>query len=197
MYNLEPHNSRIRLLKSEIEEKNEEIYKYMDRIELLEDNIMELEYILSNHVGDPLYQRIIDIKVNVLLKEKELKIKELKHSLSFLRKEMIILKRTYENGNNVDIKKPIILKETIPPLESLVQELQYKISKNNLRLEHYNEEKRELTNLLNVKKNLIDTLHSEKEILTSDLEEKNKEINKLKNTITQLELMFLETRKNS
>lgn len=198
MYNLEPHNSRIRQLKDEIEKRNREIYNCADRIEFLEDNVIELENIISRQINDPLYQNLIDTKVNILVKEKDLKIKELKHSLSFLRKELIILKRTYENGE-INKKKGNLIhnNQQIPPLESLIQELQFNISKNKLKLKHYEEEREELNNLLKIKRNLINSLQTKNEVLALDLDEKKKEINKLKNTITQLELMFLEARKSS
>ncbi|MBY8983401.1 MAG: hypothetical protein KGD57_10650 [Candidatus Lokiarchaeota archaeon] len=198
MYNLEPHNSRIRQLKDEIEKRNREIYNCADRIEFLEDNVIELENIISRQINDPLYQNLIDTKVNILVKEKDLKIKELKHSLSFLRKELIILKRTYENGE-INKKKGNLIhnNQQIPPLESLIQELQFNISKNKLKLKHYEEEREELNNLLKIKRNLINSLQTKNEVLALDLDGKKKEINKLKNTITQLELMFLEARKSS
>ncbi|MBN1216723.1 MAG: hypothetical protein JXA99_14950 [Candidatus Lokiarchaeota archaeon] len=197
IHNLELHNSKVRELKYEIEEKNRQLYNCADRIEILEDNILELEDILNNKINHHLYKKLVDTKVNILVKEKELKIKELKHSLSFLRKELFILKRKYENGENRINEKGSIPNNKIDLLESLVQDLQYKISKNNIRLQHFDEEKKQLNTLLQIKKDLLTTIESKNEDLLLKLDEKNKEINTLKNTITQLELMFLEARKNS
>ncbi len=197
IHNLELHNSKFRELKYEIEEKNRQLYNCADRIEILEDNILELEDILNNKINHHLYKKLVDTKVNILVKEKELKIKELKHSLSFLRKELLILRRKYENEEHQINEKESIPNNKIDLLESLVQDLQYKISKNNLRLQHFDEEKKELNTLLQIKKDLLTTIESENEDLILKLDEKNKEINTLKNTITQLELMFLEARKNS
>ena len=71
IFNLEPYNSKIRQLKIELEDKNKQIYNSADRIELLEDNIMELEQMINNKIDDPLYQKFIDTKVNILVKRFE------------------------------------------------------------------------------------------------------------------------------
>jgi len=84
-------NKKIEELESELELKKKEVSNHLDRIEYLEDTIMEIEETQSkksNKSGDPL--------LKFQIKELERKHRELKDKMGFLRLENVRLKRELE-----------------------------------------------------------------------------------------------------
>ena len=83
--------NKIKELKLELHLKNDEINEYLDKIDYLENMIMEMEASLSeksNKTESPL--------INIQLKDLERKNQELKKKLSFLRLDNIRLKKELE-----------------------------------------------------------------------------------------------------
>jgi len=84
-------NKKIEELKSELELKKKEVSNHLDRIEYLEDTIMEIEETLSkksNKSEDPL--------LKFQIKELERKNRELKDRMGFIRLENVKLRRELE-----------------------------------------------------------------------------------------------------
>ena len=84
-------NKKIEELESELEIKNKEVSNHLDRIEFLEDAIMEIEEKLSkksNKSGDPL--------LKFQIKELERKYRELKDRMGYIRVENVKLRRELE-----------------------------------------------------------------------------------------------------
>ena len=84
-------NKKIEELESELEIKNKEVSNHLDRIEYLEDTIMEIEEKLSkksNKSGDPL--------LKFQIKELERKYRELKDRMGYIRVENVKLRRELE-----------------------------------------------------------------------------------------------------
>ncbi len=84
-------NKKIEELKSELELKKKEVSNHLDRIEYLEDTIMEIEEKLSkksNKSGDPL--------LKFQIKELERKYRELKDRMGYIRVENVKLRSELE-----------------------------------------------------------------------------------------------------
>ena len=79
--------NEIKQLKSELELKNKEITNYCDRIEYLEDSIMEIEENLSRKS-----KKNPDALLKFQMNELEIKYRDLKNNMGFLRKENAKLK---------------------------------------------------------------------------------------------------------
>ena len=79
--------NEIKQLKSELELKNKEITNYCDRIEYLEDSIMEIEENLSKKS-----KKSPDALLKFQMNELEIKYRDLKNNMGFLRKENAKLK---------------------------------------------------------------------------------------------------------
>ena len=79
--------NEIKQLKSELELKNKEISNYRDRIDYLEDSIMEIEENLSKKST-----KSVDALLKFQMKELEIKYRDLKNNMGFLRKENAKLK---------------------------------------------------------------------------------------------------------
>ena len=80
-------NKKIKELESELELKKKEVSNHLDRIEYLEDAIMEIEETLSkksNKSGDPL--------LKFQIKELERKYRELKDRMGYIRVENVKLR---------------------------------------------------------------------------------------------------------
>ena len=84
-------NKKIKELESELELKKKEVSNHLDRIEYLEDTIMEIEETLSkksNKSGDPL--------LKFQIKELERKNREIKDRMGYIRLENVKLRRELE-----------------------------------------------------------------------------------------------------
>jgi predicted nucleic acid-binding Zn-ribbon protein len=97
--------NKIKQLKSELELKNKEISNYCDRIEYLEDSIMEIEESLSKKSS-----KSTDALLKFQMKELEIKYRELKDNMGFVRKENAKLKteidkikKTTNNSSSIKI----------------------------------------------------------------------------------------------
>lgn len=172
--------ARINDLKVELERKDREIHSLLDRIEELEDNIMRLEDLIPDE--DPKNkskkQQAVDSKLAIELDEKDRKIREIKNSMGFLRKEKVQLQQELEAIKIQQKDSSVIRVEDLrsaPPLNMLVKELQDKV--NNYRsiinkLRSQNVGNNDLSEQLNQREMEIKILKSE----NLDLQQKLKEL---------------------
>ncbi|TFG24080.1 MAG: hypothetical protein EU532_12915 [Promethearchaeota archaeon] len=84
-------NKKIKELESELKKKNKEISNYLDRIEYLEDKIMEIEDNLSNNSN-----KNLDPLLKFKLEELNRKNREMKDNMGYLRLENVRFKREIE-----------------------------------------------------------------------------------------------------
>ncbi|MFX1337912.1 MAG: hypothetical protein ACFFDK_04830 [Promethearchaeota archaeon] len=106
---------KIEELETELELKNKEISSYLDRIEYLEDTIMEIEESLSNKT-----KKSEDLLLKFQLKELEKNYRELKDRLGYLRKENVNLKIELEKLNKINPESSSIKIITRNPLSDQV-----------------------------------------------------------------------------
>ena len=106
---------KIEELEADLKVKNNEISKYLERIEYLEDMIMEIEESLSNKTKKG---EIPLLKFQI--KEMETKFRELKDKMGYLRKENVSLKIELEKLKNVNPKSSSIEIITRNPLSDQV-----------------------------------------------------------------------------
>ncbi len=140
--------ARIRVLEEELERKNREINDLLDRIEEYEETIMRLEALIpeEDHKKKSKKQQAFDSKMAIQLDEKDKKIRELKNSMGFLRKEKVQLQQELQRIKSNMSESSVIRVEDLrspPPLNALVKELQDKINKqqsliNKLKSENAN-----------------------------------------------------------
>ncbi|MFX0135601.1 MAG: hypothetical protein ACFFDN_18290 [Candidatus Hodarchaeota archaeon] len=126
--------TRIANLEAELKKKDHEINGYLDRIEELEDTIMRLEALIPEEDGKKKSKKrqATDSKMAIELDEKEKKIRELKNSMGFLRKEKVKLQLELERIKTLQNESSVIRVEDLrspPPLNALVKELQDKLNK--------------------------------------------------------------------
>jgi chromosome segregation ATPase len=125
---------KIRELESELEKKERESHTYFDKIEQLEDMVMQLEAIIQEEdTGKKSKKRqAADVKFAYELAEKDKEIRELKNRMGHLRKDYSQIKQEYERLKN-DLKDSSVIRvedlREKSPLNSLVAELQEKVNK--------------------------------------------------------------------
>ncbi|MFX0001962.1 MAG: hypothetical protein ACFE9C_16940 [Candidatus Hodarchaeota archaeon] len=120
-------------LKAELNKKDTEIHNLLDRIEVLEDNIMRLEALIPEEdtKKKTKKQQAIDSKLAIELDEKERQIRELKNNMGFLRKEKLQLQQELERIKANQSESSVIRVEDLrskTPLNMLVKELQEKVN---------------------------------------------------------------------
>ncbi len=128
-------DERIPELEKELQQKQEELNKALDKNEDLEEYIMKLEMAeaeqQSNTKEKPSSK---DAKAALELKEKSKEIRELKNKLGFLRKEKIKLQKELDKQNKKKTNGSTVIRieEKKEPLDVLVNDLQSKINKQRI-----------------------------------------------------------------
>ncbi len=130
-----PLEKDLKELKEKLQEKDETINNYLDRIELLEDNILKLESLIDEAESKGSFdsEKVQETKLSIELADREKKNRELKDKMGFLRKENISFRKKIEElekENEKEASKSTIdLKKDMPSMDALIKELQNKINK--------------------------------------------------------------------
>jgi len=176
----------------ELEKKNVEINGYIEKIQNIEDELLEYHEIISKAPSQEKKQNIIETKISFELKEKEREIRELKNSMGFLRKEKISAQRELEEFKIIsetsamsveEIREKEKLVSNVLNLETLTNELRKKVYKQEIVMRNFKKgigEKEEQIKDLNI---MVKEFDQERSIKNSILEgriDKNikKELNK-------------------
>jgi len=204
-------------IQSELKAKNEEISKYLDKIDHLEEEIISLHELEPEKDSKKKSKKVKESKLHFELQSKDREIRDLKDSMGFLRKEKIEAQRELEKfklnemASSSVIRVEDIREKNKAPLNILVKELQEKINKKdslikrlkggNYKTEDFEEkqkEKDELINSLNLeiqdlKQNLKDKgsfveQKPSEDIKKKLMEELQEKLNKAKRQIEDLKL---------
>lgn len=118
----------IKELKAELLLKNKEISEYLDKIEFLEDTIMEFEVKLSKK-SDETNVSLLEFRLKDIEKEK----RELKNKLGFLRLENVKLKQELEKIKNEHVINIQVVEDTLTSneLENVIKK-EPKIKEDNI-----------------------------------------------------------------
>lgn len=141
-------------LENELASKENEIIKYLQRIEDLEDSVMKLEALIPEEKDSKKKgKKGSESKASLDLEEKDKQFRELKNKMGFLRKEKIQLQQELEKYTKRSNKSMVIrIEEKQEPLEALVKDLKLKLTKQqNLIRELKAESKKEEITALNAK----------------------------------------------
>ena len=134
--------AKIRELENVLEAKEQEVLKYLDKIEELEETLMKLESLISDEnskSSKKKWKKAKDSLLEMDLEEKEKIIRNLKDRMGFLRKEKIQLQRKLEQYTKEKSNSTIIrIEEKKEPFETLVKELQDKINKQQILISELN-----------------------------------------------------------
>ena len=161
--------AKINELKNELEAREQEVLEYLDRIEELEETVINLETLISDEnskASKKKWKKAKDSILEIELKEKEKQIRELKDNMGFLRKEKIQLQHELERYTKKESNSTVIrIEEKKEPFETLVKELQDKINKQQIIIAELQEEikKEEIEKL----KTKIVELNQKLEVATS------------------------------
>ncbi len=169
---------QISKLENELREKEEEINNHLDRIEYLENNILQLEALIkeAESEGKIDSEKFQNTQLKIGLEEKEKEIRVLKNNLGFLRKENMSLKKEIETIQKGETHTYSVMQKDVDnePLHALIKELQTKINKQQT----------EISSLKNnSSSNKIQNLDFEKTLREKDkiIDNLNIEIKNLKN----------------
>ena len=206
----------------EIEKKNVEINGYIEKIQNIEDELLEYHEIISKAPSQEKKQKIIETKFIFELKENEREIRELKNSIGFLRKEKISYQRELEEIKKISESSAMSVeeireKEKLVNLETLTNELRKKVYKQeiimanfkkgigekedqiknlNLRLKELDQERSIKNSVLEgrIDKNIKKELNKR---LQKELDKRKKQIDDLKNKLTKYRKPETEKIKNN
>ena len=159
--------SQIRKVNLDLDKKNQEINTYLEKIHDNEEELMELNELISKTSSQENYQKLIDSKLNFELKDKEREIRDLKNRMGYLRQEKTMAQRELD-----EIKKSI--KSSAMSIEKIRQEEKYAQD-----LENFETLINELRRKLYMEEILIGKLKGE-------LGEKEKQINNLNQIVSEL-----------
>ncbi|MHA1477592.1 MAG: hypothetical protein ACTSPU_05270 [Promethearchaeota archaeon] len=127
-------NKKISDLELEIKKKENEINTYLDKIEALEVEIMNYEEMFDEKTSKKKLKKALEEKLNLELSNKDREIRELKDRMGFLRMEKIEIQKKLEleikktsSSSVIDVDE--LREKEKSPLNSLLQELQDKINK--------------------------------------------------------------------
>ncbi|MFX0033078.1 MAG: hypothetical protein ACFE8E_04065 [Candidatus Hodarchaeota archaeon] len=154
-------------LKKEIEAKDQEIRKYIDKVEYLEEEIMKLNELMSEKPSKKKSKKIKESKLQLELDAKDREIRELKDKMGFLRKDKLEAQQKLESIKTLEKSSSIIRVEELrekAPLNMLVKELQNKINKQESiirRLKSQKGDSVDLSEILRDKTEEIESLKSE------------------------------------
>ena len=125
---------KIQDLQSELDKKEIQFNRQLDKIEGQEVEIMKYEQMFDENAPKSKIKKAKEEKLNIEIDARDRKIRELKDRMGFLRKEKIDLQKKYELEVKKNTDTSVISVEEIrakdkAPLNVLLQELQDKINK--------------------------------------------------------------------
>ncbi|MFX0071685.1 MAG: hypothetical protein ACFFAO_11400, partial [Candidatus Hermodarchaeota archaeon] len=135
--------NKISELNVEITSKEREIVEYLERIEILEDNILQLESCIpddSSNITKKQWKKGMVSKLEIQLEHKDREIRDLKNRMGYLRKEKIEYQHKFEQLIRENDHKVIRIEAKKEPFEVLIKELQDKINKQQLVISKLQEE---------------------------------------------------------
>ena len=143
--------NEIKQLKSELELKNKEITNYCDRIEYLEDSIMEIEENLSKKS-----KKSQDALLKFQMNELEIKYRDLKNNMGFLRKENAklkieidkIKKKTNNSSSIKIVTRNSLSNEVITSMAKDIVFIENEIKKTNMNKEEIGNRLRKLMKIV-------------------------------------------------
>ena len=143
--------NEIKQLKSELELKNKEITNYCDRIEYLEDSIMEIEENLSKKS-----KKSPDALLKFQMNELEIKYRDLKNNMGFLRKENTklkieidkIKKKTNNSSSIKIVTRNSLSNEVITSMAKDIVFIENEIKKTNMNKEEIGNRLRKLMKIV-------------------------------------------------
>ncbi|MBY9006932.1 MAG: hypothetical protein KGD63_09245 [Candidatus Lokiarchaeota archaeon] len=178
---------QITKLERELTEREDEINNHLDRVEYLENNILQLESLIKEAESegkiDP--KKFLNTQLKIEVEEKDKEIRVLKNNLGFIRKENMNLKKEIELMNRGERHTYSVMQKDTDnePLHALIKELQTKINKQQT----------EISKLRNhTSDNKIQTHDFEK-----GLEEKDSTIKKLNLEVINLQKKSVELKPKS
>jgi chromosome segregation ATPase len=125
---------KIQDLQSELDKKEIQINRNLDKIDGQEAEIMKYEQMFDENAPKSKIKKAKEEKLNIEINARDREIRELKDRMGFLRKEKIDLQKKYELEVKKNTDTSVISVEEIrakdkAPLNVLLQELQDKINK--------------------------------------------------------------------
>ena len=182
---------KIQDLQSELDKKEIQINRNLDKIDGQEAEIMKYEQMFDENAPKSKIKKAKEEKLNIEINARDREIRELKDRMGFLRKEKIDLQKKYELEVKKNTDTSVISVEEIrakdkAPLNVLLQELQDKINKQESIIRRL--KRGEIG--LNGKDNRSDEYNA-------ILEEKDKKIEMLTDQIATLDNQIVELNDNS
>ena len=182
---------KIQDLQSELDKKEIQINRHLDKIDGQEAEIMKYEQMFDENAPKSKIKKAKEDKLNIEINARDREIRELKDRMGFLRKEKIDLQKKYELEVKKNTDSSVISVEEIrakdkAPLNVLLQELQDKINKQESIIRRL--KSGEIG--LNGKDNRSDEYNA-------ILEEKDKKIEMLTDQIATLDNQIVELNDNS
>ncbi len=119
-------------LKKDLDKKDNEIIGYIDKIDILEEEIMKLHELMAEEPSKKKSKKVKESKLQIELEAKDREIRELKDRMGFLRKDKLEAQKKLDNIKLHEKSNSIIRVEELrekAPLNILVKELQDKINK--------------------------------------------------------------------
>ena len=181
---------RISDLELDLIKKEEQLNTYLDKIEALEVEIMNYEEIFDENAPKKKLKKALEEKLNLEVSNKDREIRELKDRMGFLRMEKIELQKKLDleikkTTNSSVINVDELREKEKSPLNSLLQELQDKINKQesiirrmkskDIGSDEYNEIMREKDEKIEVLTDQITDLKENLEKKPTQIEVKHKE----------------------
>jgi chromosome segregation ATPase len=125
---------KIQDLQSELDKKELQINRQLDKLDGQEVEIMKYELMFDENAPKSKIKKAKEEKLNIEINAKDREIRELKDRMGFLRKEKIDLQKKYELEVKKNTETSVISVEELrakekAPLNVLLQELQDKINK--------------------------------------------------------------------
>lgn len=180
--------AKIKESKNELEVREQEVIKYLDKIEELEETVIKLESLISDEnskASKKKWKKAKDSILEMELEEKEKIIRNLKDRMGFLRKEKIQLQLKLEQYTKEEESNSTVIRieEKKEPFDTLVKELQDKINKLQIIIAELQEKikKEEIEKL----KDIINKLNAELKSKDDKIEELSNKILGLGTTLTE------------
>jgi len=125
---------KIQDLQSELDKKEIQINRHLDKLDGQEIEIMKYEQMFDENAPKSKIKKAKEEKLNIEINARDREIRELKDRMGFLRKEKIDLQKKYELEVKKNTETSVISVEELrakdkAPLNVLLQELQDKINK--------------------------------------------------------------------
>ncbi|MFW9823564.1 MAG: hypothetical protein ACFFE4_11540 [Candidatus Thorarchaeota archaeon] len=200
---------RIERLETDLEQKDIELYEYLEKIENLEDTIMKLELLIpeEDEKKKSKKQKKIESKLILEIEDRDKQIRDLKNKMGFLRKEKTQLQQQLENERVKNSSSSVIrIERSKPPLETLVNDLQDKVNKYKLLIDQLRRESVDITDFdseLKKKEEAIErrmaySLQAQVDELTKEIDAKKESMELLKieneNLIRKLDVLEVQNK---